>query len=156
MPTKYNWEQLKTDYFLSPIMDVSSWGRQFFGSTPAVKSGNFYQCTKNWRKDKEEYQKDLQQKTLAQIRHDRIANYIRLQDKVFTLIDSKLTSNISVKDLQMLWQMIMTSQGLPTRVSETPVQESEQGPKTLAEAFLAITQKNELAKRAQNIEMNRS
>lgn len=107
---KFNWPQLKQEYLLSPHMDVAEWGRQFFGSNKAVKSGNFHRHTAGWREEKEEYQEELTQMSIKKITRARLANYVRLTDKLFGLVEAKLTTTLSVRELHLIWQMLRDNQ----------------------------------------------
>lgn len=93
-------------------MDVAEWGRQFFGSSKAVKSGNFHRHTAGWHEEKLTYQQELQSEILEEIREKRLKEYIRLQDKLFSLVEMKMQPSISVKDLQLIWQIISSAQAI--------------------------------------------
>lgn len=82
---KYDWPEIKEDYLVSEIIEVEQFLRKFYAiDSNKPLNGAFTKNTKGWRKDKEQFQRELTESKMQKIKDNP-----DVQDFINLLITAK-------------------------------------------------------------------
>jgi len=115
---KYDFELLRQEFFLAEEDEIKA----FFTRKYGVYNRHIQAKTQGWTNDKKAWKKVMVDKTLEQIQDKEAREnasalvnvLVGLKMKIQTTGDLK---NLSVKDLQRIWEVFMTMNGRPTRIT---------------------------------------
>ncbi len=136
-PKKYDWEALRLEFLVSPMMNISEWRRRKRGGIEVPKNWNFQKQTK-WRvEEKKKLREEISKEALEQIKKEWVEVYkpdmrelSEAHKKIFTLIQatingmmSELDSDegffVNIKTLKSLREMIKIEKWEPTKYEKT-------------------------------------
>ena len=131
---KYDWNALKLEYLISPITDISEWRRNKRGTKKAPWNGNFKKQTKGRAEDKKKLREEVAKEAMEELKKEMIEAYKPSMEELseahqalFTLIRAKIRlmqwwdipwakiTNVDVRDLKALWEMVKIEKGEPTK-----------------------------------------
>lgn len=126
MKQKYDWKDLKLQFFQSDIDEV----KEFFQRKFNVYNRNIQQNTRGWTKEKQEYKEKILEKALERKAKEEAKNLEisttqlkQAKKTVIWLLMKKLkqaieTEDINVKEQERILKMIKTELWEPTNISK--------------------------------------
>lgn len=134
----YNWEQIKKEYFTSPILEASTYMQQRYGRDVAG-GGNISKNIVGWTEDKKAWIKEQEKKSLEAYEEERLKKekeivkiavngeqqaiqiaYALLTSKIEIDSESGAVKNVKhgAKDLKTLVEIFRLAQGKPMAISK--------------------------------------
>lgn len=116
----YDWEAIKIDFLNSEFLEISEFWRKRFGT----ETGQFERTnTAGWTKYKKEFKKKMAEDAIKSLEDQEKKNYaIGLKNLMNSILGHVKTENelrkLSLKDKQLLWDILMTMNDKPTVVSK--------------------------------------
>ena len=133
-PKKYDWEALRLEFLVSPIAEVAERWRQKWGDSEVPKNWNFQKQTKGRAEDKKKFRENIAKEAMEELKKEMIEAYKPSMEELseahqalFTLIRAKIRlmqwgdiswtkiTNVDVRDLKALWEMVKIEKGEPTK-----------------------------------------
>lgn len=133
-PKKYDWEALRLEFLVSPIADISERWRNKRGTEKAPWNGNFKKKTKGRAEDKKKLREEVAKEAMEELKKEMVEAYkpsakelSEVHQAIFTLIKAKIRlmqwgdipwakiTNVDVRDLKALWEMVKIEKGEPTK-----------------------------------------
>jgi hypothetical protein len=116
--TKYDFPLLKKDFFLSPYKDVKG----FFEGTLGVYNNFIVKKTAGWADEKVEWKYDMVEMALKEAQIDEAhenakALKIILGGLRFKISEEVKVKELSIAELERLWNIFMTMNGFVTRMT---------------------------------------
>lgn len=137
-PKKYDWEALRLEFLVSPIADISEWWRHKRGTIEAPQNGNFKKQTKWWLENKKQLREEVTKQAMEELKKEMVEAYkpsakelSEVHQAIFTLIKAKIRlmqwgdipwakiTNVDVRDLKALWEMVKIEKWEPTKYEKT-------------------------------------
>lgn len=114
--SKYNYPQLKKEFFASPIEELKG----FFEDKYGTYNGRIRQKTAGWSEEKKKFKMEIAEKSIAKVQDEEIEENAKALRNLLMGIRMKVSSKaalegLSVKDLQRLFDMLMPLNGKPTK-----------------------------------------
>lgn len=135
---KYNWDKIKLDFFSSEIMEVKAFAEWKFGKY----TGTMKTRMLGWSKEKQEFINKAKEQAKSELQEKMKELYkpseeelAKMHEAVMWVFKAKVFSNaqkitklddwtiiippdIDIKENKMIWEVLKTEQGMPTRVNE--------------------------------------
>lgn len=136
--TKYNWRDLKRDFFTSDFNEVKS----FLGDRKVAYNSRTRVNTKGWLEEKVKYQKEVNERALETFKVEKSTILAEGLKTVTLLIIQELKKyqtspdiNLDPRQLHALWKMLRVESGLYTEVPYKAVDKYALDPVTEEESF---------------------
>lgn len=119
---KYNWADLKNDFFLSDCVTVAAWIRKKFGKEKLT--GVMAKNTTGWAEQKQKWQKDICDRILRETADEEVEQKKADLRNILGLMRASIEDAVKKKtkinpyQIETFWRMIRTENGLPTVISK--------------------------------------
>ena len=115
---RWNWHQVKLDYFASPIPDVKAYFEEIYD----MYNGSIAHNTTGWREEKIAWKNKAVQEALDSLQTKEAKKYEAMSNNLMAGValhinDKKKLQKLHPKALKTLWEITRTMQGLPTRIT---------------------------------------
>jgi hypothetical protein len=113
---KYDFAELKKEYFLSPIRGV----REFFMWKTGCHNAWIEKNTVGWNRDKLDWKMQIVEKTLAEIQDEEAKKNAETLIKILDELRRRSENPIGLEfdDLEKLWVIFMTMNGRVTKITK--------------------------------------
>lgn len=123
MKPKIDYSELKLKFFLSEEMEV----KPFIENTLGKRNGNIQKQTKGRGKEKEDYKKQILERTLEDNKEEmeerlkvRLKKMDELYIKLTKKLEKKLDEELTITEMFSIWKIIRTEKGLTTNITKDP------------------------------------
>lgn len=126
---KHNWASLKQEYMQSDHRDVLDFIRSKLSDEEVqndkhIRNGNIRRQTKGWKAEKEKMWEDsaiAAKEKMVEKATDEASELMKTKEVLIQLLKSKIVkerSELSMKDLKLMLDIIKTELGEPTKISQ--------------------------------------
>lgn len=115
---KYNWPQIKLDFFASNLNDVAT----YFRHTYNTYNKHISRQTAGWREEKIKWKNKAVQEALDSLQTKEAKKYEAMTNNIMAGVAMQIDDKIKLKKLhpkamKIFWDMTRTMEGKPTRIT---------------------------------------